>query len=283
MESGSIDAVLNLDALPDDVFRYVWEQLLTTCEQSALPLRAAFNLFHTCHRLRAAAWVVERLNLGMLHAPGWLQMPDVRFRCRALRPAVCPLLAPYGWAAAFPMLRELHLRGLSWEGAARLITLLPAWRNLEELDLRFQYGLDDLLAKESLYRPFQLFAEDLALALGMGYLPRLKFLFIGNACRSHCLGQLIRGGASRTLDDTIILEALPPTAALWWMAERAEHVRASKLHQWSYELEHGADVHATFGGRTLLEWMHERLAYQHHSLAGHRRVHALLLDAKGPK
>ena len=43
-------------------------------------------------------------------------------------------------------------------------------------------------------------------------------------------------------DDTVVLERLGPTAALWWMAERANHVRKSKLHQWRYELEHGADV-----------------------------------------
>ena len=36
------------------------------------------------------------------------------------------------------------------------------------------------------------------------------------------------------------------------MAERAEHVRVGRLHQWRYELEHGADVHRTFAGFTLL-------------------------------
>ena len=34
-------------------------------------------------------------------------------------------------------------------------------------------------------------------------------------------------------------------AAIWWMAERASHVRVSMLHQWQYELDHGADVTAS--------------------------------------
>ena len=62
------------------------------------------------------------------------------------------------------------------------------------------------------------------------------------------------------------------------MAERAQHVRVCKLHQWTYELDHGADLQATVHGRTLLEWMHSRLATGFHSRAGHKAVHTLLAE-----
>ena len=38
---------------------------------------------------------------------------------------------------------------------------------------------------------------------------------------------------------------LQPTAALWWMAGCAAHVRTSSLHKWKYEVEHGADLTST--------------------------------------
>jgi hypothetical protein len=96
------------------------------------------------------------------------------------------------------------------------------------------------------------------------------------------------------------------------MAERASHVRVSMIHQWEYELDHGADLAATvwlpgthhdghgapytsgaaaagsapparrYVQYNILAWMSRRLRDQRHSKAGHRAVHNLLV-ARGAK
>ena len=281
-------AIASPDALPDDVLRILYEEVLASCERSNTPMRFVLNLFATNHRLRAfASMVVERLSLsrrqGRLEA-SLLLPPTSCWQTFDWRHA--SFLAPHAWAARFSRLRALSIADLSWNGAARLLTLLPAWRELEELDLRFEYESSDctsglhaggeregeLMSSGGAY---QLFANDLAASLQLGALPRLRYLFIGNFSREHCFGQMLTRGSDMT-DDTVVLEQLPPTgirnpqltgcwtasvalprflalksharaldrvaAALWWMAERAQHVRKSKLHQWRYELEHGADT-----------------------------------------
>ena len=61
-----------------------------------------------------------------------------------------------------------------------------------------------------------------------------------------------RDWGTSLLDDRELLEQLKPTAALWWLAERSEHVQRHKLHLFQYEVDHGADVHATVGGFDVL-------------------------------
>lgn len=114
-------------------------------------------------------------------------------------------------------------------------SLLPAWRNLEELELRFAYDhrLPEfhLRSMHNNHTPFQDFSADLAATLRTGCLPRLRFLFVGNLSRTHCLGQRLSrrnaDGATHSpygtpygstgtntsveLDDRSILEALKPT------------------------------------------------------------------------
>jgi len=123
--------------------------------------------------------------------------------------------------------------------------------------------------------------DDLAAVLRLGRMPHLRYLWLGSLDCEHCFGQRFDSGtiAQRGLhiDDCELLEQLRPTAALWWMAERALHVRCSKLHQFRYELEHGADARSTVGAFTLLEWMRIRLAAQQHSSTGLRAVSRLLV------
>ena len=48
------------------------------------------------------------------------------------------------------------------------------------------------------HTPFQDFAADLAASLRTGCLPQLRFLFLGNLARTHCLGQRL---STRPVDD----------------------------------------------------------------------------------
>ena len=61
--------------------------------------------------------------------------------------------------------------------------------------------------------------------------------------------------------------------ACFWCCQ----VRRSKLHQWTYEITHGANVHARHVDCSLHKWMRERLTHQVHSVAGHREVYNLLV------
>lgn len=289
------DSVGRLDMLPEDAFRCVWLELLSAIMAErpwGAPERRmwhAFRIFTVSARLRALSTVVEALRLGAQGVPGWnwLELPDVRLGL-ASRSLESSLLAPYPWAARLCRLRELHVSHLSWGGAARLIALLPAWPELEQLDVRFPYRMGHVpSAWLSHMGPFQQFVNDLAVSLALPtVLPRLSFVWVGNSERRHCFGQhcvdvddLLVGrhvDPIDDLDDSVLLERLRPTAALWFMAERAHHCRTSKLFQWRYELEHGADVARTHEGLTLLEWMHQRLGEQLHSQAGYRAVRELL-------
>ena len=62
----------------------------------------------------------------------------------------------------------------------------------------------------------------------------------------------------------------------------SQHVRKSRLHQWRYEIEHGADLSAKVNGRNILEHMAVSLSFLPHSRAGHRAVHQLLVDSGAP-
>ena len=282
----------NLDTLPDDVMRIIWDRLREHCERhrghQGGRLCDAFCLFTVCRRWREQSVIVERLHLGMRSLNGQLNLPFTQLAfTRAGSRLESSLLAPFGWAARVSNLKELCIRHLTWSGASRLITLLHAWPALEVLDVQFAYTLNaegPSKVDTSMDGPYQTFANDLAASLRLGMLPRLKFLWIGNLERVHAFGQKFddhdgRGHYRNELDDTVVLEQLGPTAAVWWMAERAQHVRQSKLHQFRYEIEHGADLTATFAGYTLLEWMRERLGAYFHSMRGHQLVHEMLVDA----
>ena len=286
-----VDETTKFETLPDDLLRTIWERLRARCEEKAWAykggrLRDAFRFFAVCQRCRGLSVSVERLRVGMMNLKGQLQLPNTILTYHQNR-TTSSLLAPYGWAARLPNLKELRISHLSWGGAARLVTLLPAWPALEQLDIQFSYDFSDLnngSLDTSCDGPYQHFANDLAASLKLGVLPRLQFLYIGNLGREHSFGQRYddqdeRGKYRNDLDDTVVLEQLKPTAAVWWMAERAQHVRKSKMHQFKYEIEHGANLKARFAGHTLLSWMRERLGVYYHSMRGHQLVHELLVEA----
>ena len=271
MSAGSIvvggGTGLTHEALPEDALRHIYLQVL----RRVRTLFKAMAIFQCSVRLRSAlATFVDELTLS---APVWASGGMLMLPCARVRRDIVPFLAPFGWAAQLRGLRVLELVGLSWSGAARLLTLLPAWAQLEQLELRFAY---DPEAMGSVAEPFQEFADDLASVLHMGVLPQLRYLWLGNVTCTHCFGQRSSEEGSAALDDRALLEELRPTAALWWMAERASHVRCSKLHQFQYEIDHGADLHAEVGTFSIVSWMHARLGLQRHSRAGHRAVHELL-------
>ena len=287
------DPPATLDSLPEDVFAILWQHLRRLYEDDRqTALFDALGLFSLSKRLQALGRsVIQVLRLGMLYQTGQFQLPIMNMGEQVQLRRECALLANMGWARRWPNLRELRLSHLTWSGAARVIMLLPAWPELHTLDIQFEYTPNsiDLSLKSS----FQRFVADLGSALKMGSAPKLRHLFLGSIDKDNYFAHTHSFGQNRARppwergepddqtesgDDSAILERLPPTAALWWMAERAEHVRVGRLHQWRYELEHGADVHGTFAGFTLLEWLHRRLAWQMHSRAGHRAVHALLLE-----
>ena len=297
MEALSLEdnAPPTLDTLPDDVLRLLWRRLLHTHEHDKMIARGvghAFALFSVSRRLRALSKIlVTDLRLAPWKSStrprddgstGFLRLPLAGHRTTGPAYSLSQsgsLLAPFGWAARLSSLRALQISRLTWHGAARLITLLPAWPQLEVLDCRFSYSLSTSLGDDA--EQFATFANDLASVLRLGALKKLRLLFLGSLNRNHCYGQLDlceTDDGSDLLDDTVILEALNPTAALWWMAERARHARCSKLHQWRYEIEHGADLGwRTPEGLSLLQWMCQRLNDQVYSHAGHLAVHTLLV------
>ena len=198
-ESSSLDpqsdVPITLDTLPDDATRAIFYKI----RSNAIELRHAFRLFAVSKRLRAsAAAVVDELDLdsstSSAEAEDMLKLPytqagpyDLYYRGEA------SLLAPHGWARTLAGLRVLRIGHLSWGGAARLLTLLPAWPCLEHLELRFAYDhrLPDfhLRSLTNNSTPFQDFAADLSAFLSLGFLPKLRFMWMGNIARTHCIGQ----------------------------------------------------------------------------------------------
>lgn len=267
-----------LDALPDELLRLVYAAYHARC-RSLWDLMWFISVSRRFSEL--AANFVEVLALTGSSERGMLLVPFTRAGHRMSRRV--GLLAPFAWAARFSSLRELEITHLSWSGAARLLTLLRAWPALEQLELRFEYDHRDANALRAVSTAGQELVDDLACVLRMGGLPRLRYLWLGNLDCHHCFGQRFDEGSlaqrgTLIIDDGELLETLQPTAAIWWMAERASHVRCSKLHQFTYELEHGADVAATVGAFGLLDWMSTRLAHQKSSSTGQRAVRALLLS-----
>ena len=269
----------SLDTLPDDALRLVF--LCLRKRSTAWWEIEAF--FAICWRMRQlVSALVEELELTSAHSPqrGLLTLPYGKAGHRVNR--MVTMVAPFAWAARFSGLRALELTHLSWSGAARLVTLLCAWPQLEQVELRFEYDYRSATAMRSMVVRGQEFIDDLAAALSAGSLPRLRYLWLGSLDSLHCFGQRFAGGtiAQRCqlmVDDGALLEQLKPTAAVWWMAERSTHVRCSALHKFQYEIEHGADVRGSVASLTLLEWMRVRLAEQKHSATGARAVRALFL------
>ena len=269
--------------LPDDALRLIYSKLVAEAKDRGSTLYGLFSGFFLLSRrlLALAPLVVEELEIGPTPAkPGYLGVSYVQTAHRRLRRL--SFLMPHAWAARLSGLRALEITHLSWAAAARLLTLLPCWAQLQELELRFQYDHKSSLPMQAVTAQGQDFADELGSVLKLGCLPCLRYLWLGSLDCEHCFGQRYDPGniaqrGTLIIDDSEILENLKPTAALWWMAERAAHVRCSKLHQFEYELDHGADVHATVGAFAIVDWMRVRLGHQKHSATGHRAVRALLL------
>ena len=75
--------------------------------------------------------------------------------------------------------------------------------------------------------------------------------------------------------DGRILESLPPTAQLWWMAERPQHVRCRQLSQWR-ALAEKSDLAWEDGEYTILSWLASQITFYEHSARGYKRVYGLL-------
>lgn len=286
---------VNLDSLPEDAIRCIFASL----RAEAKFLRDILRFFAVNKSLRACSTIIETLSLSCLGVHGRryfrdcraLQIPYTDVGSSTFSYSHASLLATFGWASRLPCLTSLQMNDLSWSGAARLVGYLHAWPLLEQLEVLFPYGSRSVNAPNP--HAYQEFANDLSLMLKQGALPRLRFLWLGDVTKQSALGVRAQDDQDELLrcldimDDRALLEVLKPTAAIWWMAERASHCRVSTLHQFEYELEHGADLSATVTtndhegkARTfnILTWMHHRLGMQAHSLAGHRAVHELLVE-----
>jgi hypothetical protein len=230
----------------------------------------------TCNELELTGNAEGILNAGMLSVPADFH-------------------APLAWAKRFACLRVFEVSGLSASGVWGVANLLCAWPHLEELEIRLSYDPDCT----PIY--YQGLADDLAetLELLAPGLPRLRYFWLGNERCTHCFGQAFPSGLRHALgwmppsDDYLVCESFCglraadthqlwsllsqkwPTAALWWMGERAAFVRCRRLEDWR-TLLHRADVHARVAGLGICEWMRERLGAQRHSRAGHRAVHNLI-------
>lgn len=171
----------------------------------------------------------------------------------------CSMLMPPPWSARFVRLKSFNaVDSLSMSGAARLIVHLRLWPQLE--DLSVSVADDD-----------SEFVGDLADALRSGFvrLPELKRLIVTDPNHYAYVGP-----------DANLLAALPPTAQLWWMAERPQHVRCRKISQWR-QLAEQADLQWTdsdVNGYTLLSWLSSQLPFWHHSKHGYTRVYGLLRE-----
>ena len=285
-EEADVAPPASFETLPEDVLRCVWEHLSLECSEDFNPLCHALVLFTLSRRLRDLSLVVERLRVSRhaLDDEATIQLPSTRVGPNKVKYHVATLLAPPGWAVRLANLRELRIYNISWSGGARLLSLLFAWQQLEHLVIGLEYidGYDENVAQR--FGRLQGFADDLAATLSLGALPGLRYLNLVLMDRPRNLGatfdeQFRRFGG---FDDSAVLEALPPTAAIWWMAERAKHVRKSKLNQWQYEVEHGADLCAEVDGVNILARMRDLHVSTIHSFAGHRAVHDFLLEHGAP-
>ena len=125
-----------------------------------------------------------------------------------------PMLMPFSWAVKLSGLQCLTLSSISVAGYARLLTLLPAFPLLEELNIIFIEGTSSKVVQDANY----LFLHDLEQLLSTGQLcmPRLKrFWLVGNGGDPY-------GAYVDDLEcEDRLVAAVPPTAALW---------RATELH-----------------------------------------------------
>lgn len=112
--------------------------------------------------------------------------------------------------------------------------------------------------------------DDLACMLRSGAvrLPELKLLQINGLC-----GEGMYGGPDRAL-----LASLPPTAQLWWMAERPHHVGRPPLSSKWQELARAADLRWHYGEFSVLSWLSSQLPFFPHSHKGYHAVYELLLE-----
>ena len=290
-EEADVAPPVSLETLPEDVFRCVWEHLSLECSECFNPVCHALVLFTLSRRLRDLSMLVEQLRVSRfeLDDEPSMQLPTTRVGPHKVMFHVSTLLAPHGWAMRLPKLRELRIYNISWSGGARLLSLLSAWQQLEHLVIGLEYDCDpsDTSVAQQ-FGPLQSFADDLAATLSLGALPELRYLnlvLMDRSRKEHTFGEPFRRlklEQADMTDDSAVLEALPPTAAIWWMAERAKHVRKSKLNQWQYEVEHGADLCAEVDGANILARMRDLHVATIHSFAGHRAVHDFLLDHGAP-
>ena len=120
-------------------------------------------------------------------------------------------LVPASWSGRFANLTHLSMFNLTASGMARLVAHLHLWPRLTVMVIGapLEEQLVDIV-------------EDRALALRNGFLqlPELRHLDL------ECQGRPYFG------PDASLVAALPPTARLWWMAERPQYVRSRKLDLW---------------------------------------------------
>jgi len=180
------------------------------------------------------------------------------------------MLVPSAWSARFVRLKSVHVEPLSLSGAARLIPHLRSWPLLEELSLGVD-AEDYRLTEDGNQDGADIMecVDDLAEAFrtGLVRLPALRHLSV-----TGCMGEDHFSGP-----DTTILAALTPSAQMWWMAERAQHVRCRMLSRWR-ELAETSDLQWQSGDYTILSWLSSQVCFQHHSQRGYKEVYKVLLE-----
>ena len=237
--------------LPDELLASVTRQIY--CHVSLC------RFLQCCSKTLATAAQRDELYIEPILRPGWSSSDHVS------------MLVPTAWSARFVGLTSLTVSALSLSGTARLIVHLRSWPLLEELAICVaaeQYRVDDEGDAEEGADMLECM-NDLAKALRTGFvrLPALRHLSVSDWWSE----QRYSG------PDANILAALTPCAQLWWMAERARHVRCKHLSRWR-ELAETADLHWQYGGYTILSWLSSQLPFTRHSQRGYRAVYKVLVE-----
>ena len=167
-------------------------------------------------------------------------------------------LLPTSWSVRLVNLQRVSIYNLTAGGVARVLGVhLRSWPRLQFLLIQAPFAAPQM---EEL-------VQDMALSLRNDFLrlPELKHLDV------EVQGQPYFG------PDASLLAVLPPTARLWWMAERPQHVRCKKLDLWRTTAEQSDLLWQEYGKFTILSFLAHQIPFCDHSRRGYREVHKLLL------
>lgn len=236
---------MELLSLSDDMLANVAQKLLHAKDQC--------RFFRSCTRARAVSARVTDLLLG------WNGQSAVSFDESAKMSQLARCLAPTSWSARLVNLKHLTLCNMTAGGVSRVIGMhLRSWPRLQILLIQAPFAA----------RQMEELVQDIALSLRNDFLrlPELRHLDL------EVQGQPYFG------PDASLVAALPPTARLWWMAERPQHVRCRKLDLWRTTAAQSDLLWQEHGTFTILSFLAHQIAFCEHSRRGYREVRDLLLS-----